>query len=44
MSKLKAFADNKMKIREKLKFLLGKVENILGKGENIIYQDFLLFP
>ena len=29
---------------EKLKFVLGRVENILGKGENAGYQHFLLFP
>ena len=29
---------------EKLKFGLGRVENIVGKGENAGYQHFLLFP
>ena len=33
-SNLKAFADNKIKMTEKLKFVFGKVENIEGKGEN----------
>ena len=33
-SKLKAFADEKMKVAEKLKFVLGRVENIVGKGGN----------
>ena len=33
-SKLKAFADNKINVTEKLKFVLKRVENILGKGEN----------
>ena len=33
-SKLKAFADDKIKVTEKLKFVLGKVENTVGKGEN----------
>ena len=28
----------------KLKYVLGKVENIVGKGENAGYQHFLLFP
>ena len=26
-----------------MKFVLGRVENILGKGENAAYQHFLLF-
>ena len=32
--KLKAFADNKINVTEKLKFVLGRVENIVGKAEN----------
>ena len=36
-SKLKAFADDKLNLAEKLKFVWGGVENI---G----YQHFLLFP
>ena len=43
-SKLKAFADDKIDVSEKLKFVLGKVESIVGKWENAGYQDFLLFP
>ena len=43
-SKLKAFADDKLNATEKLKFVLGRVENIVGKGENAGYQHFLLFP
>ena len=43
-SKLKAFADNKINFTEKLKCVLGQVENIVGKGENAGYQHFLLFP
>ena len=42
-SKLKAFADNKLNVTEKLKFVFGKVEKIVGKGENAGYQHFLLF-
>ena len=42
-SKLKAFADDKINMTEKLKFVLGRVENIVGKGENAGYQHFLLF-
>ena len=32
-SRLKAFADHKFNSAEKLKFVLGKFENIVGKGE-----------
>ena len=44
MSKMKAFADDNLYVYQKLKFALGRVENILGKGENAGYQHFLLFP
>ena len=43
MTKLKAFADDKINETLKLKFALGQVENILGKGVNAGYQHFLLF-
>ena len=43
-SKLKAFEDDKINVNEKLKHDFGRVENILGKGENAGYQHFLLFP
>ena len=43
-SKLKAFAEDKIVLTKKLKFLLGRVENIVEKGENAGYQHFLLFP
>ena len=43
-SKLKAFADDKINVTVKLKFSLGRVENIVGNGENAGYQHFLLFP
>ena len=29
---------------QKLNFVLGRVENIVGKGENAGHQHFLLFP
>ena len=29
---------------EKEKCVLGRIENIVGKGENAGYQQFLLFP
>ena len=41
--KLKAFTDNKIKAIEKLKFVQGRNENIVGKGENAGFQHFLLF-
>ena len=41
---LKGFADYKINVTEKLKFVLRRVENIVGKGENASYQHFLLFP
>ena len=43
LTKLKVFADDKKDVIEKLKFVLGRVENIVGKGENAGYQHFLLF-
>ena len=43
-SKFKAFADDKIMVDQKLRFVLGKVENIVGKGEHAGYQHFLLFP
>ena len=42
-SKLKAYAGDKITVAETLKFVLGKVENIVGNGENAGYQHFLLF-
>ena len=43
ISKMKAFADNKINVIEKIKFVLGRGENIVGRGENAGYQRFLLF-
>ena len=42
-SNLKAFADIKSNVAEKLKFVFRRVENIAGKGENADYQHFLFF-
>ena len=42
-SKFKALADDKINLTETLKFVSGRVENIVGKGENAGYQHFLLF-
>ena len=41
--KLTAIAHDKINVNEKLKFDMGRVENIVGKGENADYQRFLLF-
>ena len=44
-SKLKAFADDKIKVHQNLIFFFfDNVENIVGKEENAGYQHFLLFP
>ena len=43
-SKLKAFADDKLILAENLKFVYGRVKNIVGKGKNAGYQHFFLFP
>ena len=43
-SKLKGFTDDKLNMIQNQKFVLGRVENIVGKGENAGYQHFLLFP
>ena len=43
MSKLKAFADDNINATKKLIFVLGMVENIVGKEENVGHQHFLLF-
>ena len=41
--KLIAFADDKVKVTQKLKFVLEKIENIVGKEENADYHNFLHF-
>ena len=43
-SKLKAFADNYSKFNENGKKSCKQVENIVGKGEIAVYEQFLLFP
>ena len=43
-SEFKAFADKKINLTQKLKFVLKRVENNVGTGENAGYQHFLLFP
>ena len=44
LSILKAFADDKIDLTEKLIFFLRSIENIVGKGENACNQHFLLLP
>ena len=41
---LKAFAEDTFSVTEKLKFVLGKVENIVGKGENAGKPAFSPLP
>ena len=43
-SKLKAFADEKLKVAKIMIPVFDSVENNVGKGENAGYQHFLLFP
>ena len=43
-SKLKVIADDKINVAQKMKPVSGRIENIVGKGENAGYQQFLLFP
>ena len=42
-TKFGAFVDNKINVTENLKFVMGRVENIVGKAGNAGYQHFLLF-
>ena len=44
LTKFKTFADNKIILIQKLKFMLERVENIVGKSENAGYRHFLFFP
>ena len=43
-SKLKAFADDNIKLAKMMISPFDRVENIVEKGENVGYQHFLLFP
>ena len=43
-SKLKAFADYKLKFSRMFGFAFGRLENVMRKGENTVYQHFLLLP
>ena len=44
MTKLQAFADNKINVDKLIISLFDRVENAEGKGDNAGYQHFLLFP
>ena len=44
VTKLKAFADNKINVGQMMISVFDRVENIVGKGENAGYQHFLIFP
>ena len=37
-TKFKSFADDKIVVIQKLKFVLGRVENIVGEGESAGYK------
>ena len=41
---METFADNNIKVLKMMNFVFSRVENIVGKGENAGYQQFLLFP
>ena len=44
MTKLKAFADDKINVTKQLNFVFEEIENSVGKGESADNQHFLLFP
>ena len=43
-SKLRAFADDKIKLAKMMIFVFDGIENIVRKGEIAGYQHFFLFP
>ena len=43
-SKLKAFVDDKLIVTQVMMSFIDWEENTVGKGENAVYQHFLLFP
>ena len=44
LSNLKDFADDKINVTYVTTFVMERMENIEGKGENADYQHFLLYP
>ena len=43
VTKLNAFADNKLNVAKMANSLFNRVENAVGKGENAGYQQFFFF-
>ena len=43
VTKLKAFADDKINVAQMIVSVFDRIGNIVGKGENAGYQHFLLF-
>ena len=43
-SNLLDFAQDKINVTHKMNFVVGSVEDIVGKGDNAGYQHCLLFP
>ena len=39
---MKAFADDKINVTKEFKFVLGRVENIVQKGENADHQQLII--
>ena len=44
MTKLKAFADDKINVAQMMISVFDRIENIVGKGEITGYQQFFLLP
>ena len=44
MTKLKAFAEEKLNVAKMMISIFDRSENIVGKGENAGYRRFLLYP
>ena len=44
VTRLRAFADDKIDVAQMMISVFDTVEKIVGKGENAGYQHFLLFP
>ena len=43
-TKLKVFAEEKLSLAKMMIPAFDGIENVVGKGENAMYQHFLLFP
>ena len=44
LPKLKAFAEDKLNVTQNVKVVFHRIEYIVGKEKNAVYQHFLLFP